>query len=311
MWLKVLLIGTIMALALTGCSQGSVEESKQKLKIGILPIDDALPLIVANQNGYFEDENLDVELIPFQSSVESQSAIQSGQIDGMIADMIVAALLKDSGLNMKITSVIAASQDRKRFAIVASPKSGIEKIEDLKGKSIGISNNSIIEYITDKLLIEAGISSQNVEKTSIPKIPVRLEMLINNQIDAITVPEPLASFAELQGAKVIVDDSSNAQLSQTVLIMADQVLQIETKGFYKAYAKAVEEINANPNQFKETLINNITIPEPVIDIFQVSTYPELQLPSEKDVNDVLEWLNGKGLLKKSIQYEDLIQTGLY
>ena len=309
--LKALLFVLILALVLTGCSQTNQEEPKQKLKIGILPVDDSLPLIVADQKGYFDEENFDVELITFQSAVESQSAMQAEQIDGMLTDLIVTTLLKESGLNIKITSIMGASLERRRFAIVAAPNSGIEKIEDLKGKSIGISNNSIIEYITDKLLVEAGVDSQDIVKTSIPKIPVRLEMLINNQIDAVNLPEPLVSFAELQGAKVIGDDTVNPQISQVVLIMTDQALQKGLEGFYKAYAKAVEEINANPDQFKETLINNINIPEPVIEIYQVSTYPELQLPSVKDVNEVLEWLNEKGLLKKSTKYEDLIQTGLY
>lgn len=309
--MKVLIIGLILILALTGCSQTGKEEPKQKLKLGILPVDDSLPLIVADQKGYFDEENLDVELITFQSAVESQSAMQAGQIDGMLTDIVVAALLKESGVNIKITSVIAASQEKRRFAIVASPKSGIEKIEDLKGKEIGISTNSIIEYMTDKLMDEAGIGSQNIKKVSVPKIPVRLEMLVNNQIDAVNIPEPLVSLAELQGAKVIVDDTINPQLTQVVMIMTDQALQQDIKGFYKAYAKAVDEINANPNQFKETLIQNTNIPEPLIETYQVSSYPELQLPPEQVVNDVLAWLNDKGLASVSFKYEDIIQTGLY
>lgn len=309
--MKALIIGLILIIALTGCSQTGKEEPKQKLKLGILPVDDSLPLIVADQKGYFDEENLDVELITFQSAVESQSAMQAGQIDGMLTDIVVAALLKESGVNIKITSVIAVSQEKRRFAIVASPKSGIERIEDLKGKDIGISTNSIIEFMTDKLLDEAGIGSQNVKKTSVPKIPVRLEMLINNQIDAVNIPEPLVSLAELKGAKVIVDDTVNPQLTQVVMIMTDQALQQDIKSFYKAYAKAVDEINTNPNQFKETLIQNTNIPEPVIEKYQVSTYPKPQLPPEKVVNDVLSWLNEKGLVSVSLKYKDLIQTGLY
>ena len=313
---KMLLIGLILALALTGCTQTNNEEVKQepvqKLKIGMLPTEDSLPLIVAKQNGYYEEQNLDVELITFQSAVESQSAIQSGQIDGMITDMIVAALLKDSGLDIKITTITyGATPDRRRFAIVASPNSGIEKAEDLKGKSIGISNNSIIEYTTDKFLEEAGVNPQDVEKTAIPKIPVRLEMLLNNQIAAANIPEPLITFAELQGAKVIADDTTNVALSQAVLIMSNQAIENGLEGFYKAYAKAVEEINADPSQYKDIFVKNINIPEPIIEKYQVPTYPTLQLPAEKDINDVLDWLNEKGLLPNSTKSQDLTQTGLY
>jgi len=315
LYTKVLLIGLILAVVLTGCAQTSSEASKQKLTIGVLPTEDSLPLVVAKQMGYFDDRNLDVELVTFQSAVESQSAIQSGQIDGMITDMIVATLLKDSGLDLKMTSITyGSSKERRRFAIVAAPNSGIETVADLKGKSIGISNNSIIEYITDKLLDESSVSRKNVEKTAIPKIPVRLELLLNNKIDAANIPEPLVTFAEAQGAKVIIDDTTNTALSKAVIVLTEQTLQTkskEVKDFYSAYGKAVQEINANPNQYKETSLNNINIPKQIADKYQVPTYPELQLPSENEVNDVLEWLNEKGLLTNSFGYKDLIQTELY
>ena len=67
---------------------------QERLKLGVLPLEDILPMIVANEKGYFAEENLEVELVTLQSAVESQSAIQSGEIDGMMTDMIVAALLK-------------------------------------------------------------------------------------------------------------------------------------------------------------------------------------------------------------------------
>lgn len=311
--MKALLFVIILALALTGCSQSTTSSNEvQKFKIGILPTEDALPLIVANQNGYFADENIEVELVKFQSAVESQSAIQSGQLDGMITDLIVTSLLKESGLDLKVTTItLGASPERRRFAIVASPKSGIESIEDLKGKSIGISNNSIIEYITDRLLDSSNIDKEDVNKTAIPKIPVRLEMLVNDQIDAANIPEPLVTFAELQGAKVVLDDTSNDNLSNAVLVLTNSGLEKRTEGFFRAYAKAIKDINADPSKYKETLVNNINIPKPVIQKYEVPTYPELQLPAEKDVNDVIDWLNGKGLIKKDLNYKDLTQSGLY
>ena len=312
-WTKLFFVGMILVVVLTGCSSKSNDvEQKQTLKLGVLPTEDSLPLVVADQKGYFDEKNIDVELVTFQSAVESQSAIQSGQIDGMITDIVVASLLKDSGLNVKITSITyGASPERRRFAIVAAPKSGIEKLEDLKDKSVGISNNSIIEYVTDRLVEDSGISNLTIKKSAIPKIPVRLEMLINNQIDAVNIPEPLVTFAEFQGAKVIADDTKNVQLSQAVLIMNEKALNKGLKDFYEAYSQAVKDINTNPDQFKDVFVKNSKVPEPIIKDYKVPTYPEPQLPTEESVKDVMDWLNGKGLLKKTIEYKDLVQTGLY
>ncbi len=315
--LTIITVLIVIVLAIAGCN-GKTDTDKepvtQKLKIGALPIEDILPIVTAEQKGYFAEENLEVELMPFQSALESQIAMQSGELDGMVTDIIVATLLKDSGLDTKITSLtLGASPQEGRFAIIAAPKSGIETMGDLKGKSIGISNNSIIEYITDGLLREAGMEPSEVNKTSVAKIPIRLEMLLSGQIDAVTLPDPLVTFAEFKGAKIVADDTKK-NLSQAVIIFKEKTLKEKKKAvesFYRAYEKAIEDINARPQEFKDVLVENINIPQPIVDIYNVQQYPVPQLPSKKDINNILDWLNKKELLKNDLKYEELVQSILY
>lgn len=313
---KAILIITIIALILVGgCTSVNPDPANNKLKIGALPIEDILPILVADRQGYFTEEGIEVELIPFQSAVESQSAVQSGQLDGMITDTIVAVLLNNSGFDVKITSLtLGATPQEGRFAIIAAPGSNIESPADLKGKTIGISNNSIIEYVTDNLLEEAGIDPSEVTKISVPKIPVRLEMLLNNQIDAIVVPDPLVSFAEFRGSKIIIEDTATKNLSQAVIIMTPKALEEKNnslKLFYSAYAKAIKDINSNPAEFKDLLVENVNIPEPIADSYSIQKYPEPQLPQQREIDNVIEWLDAKELLSKPAFYEDMIDKGLY
>lgn len=304
---------TIMA---GGCSsENNAGNDKLHLKIGSLPIEDTLPVLAAIQQGYFTEKGLEVELISFQSAIESQSAIQSGQLDGMITDTIVAILLNNSGLDVMITSLTLGSvPEEGRFAIVAAPGSTIKTIDDLKGKSIGIANNSIIEYVTDGLLKEAGIDPSEVTKVSVPKIPVRVEMLLSGKIDTIVVPDPLLTFAEHQGARIIAQDTESQNLSQAVVIMTGKALEEKKQAlklFYQAYAQAVKDINTNPAEFKELLVENINIPEPIADSYNLQKYPEPQLPQKQEINMVIDWLDQKGLLLRPSSYEDLIMPGLY
>lgn len=316
---KFLVTGLLMIFLLaaaTGCAQNGQENTTDnKLKIGSLTIEENLPILVALENGYFDAENVQVEFVPFQSPVESQSAFQSGELDGMITDMMIALLLKSSGEDLRITSIaLGATPPEGRFAIVASPGSSIETVQDLKGKSIGISNNSIIEYVTDGILRQAGMNPSDVQKTTVAKIPVRVEMLLNNQIDAITVPDPNISYAVSKGARVVADDTTGENLSQSVVIMKQEVLDKKAEAvsrFYKAYAKAVQDINSEPDKYKGLMVANINIPEQIVDSYQVQSYPEPQLPVEKDVNSVIAWLKDKELLQNDINYEGVIQEGLY
>lgn len=311
--IKVLSVLLLIMVLLVGCTQdkpAAEKESQQQLKIGVLPIEDIMPMLVAEKNGYFTQENLQVEIIRFQSAVEQSNAMQAGQLNGMVTDMIVATLMKDSGLDLRMTSItLGATPSEGRFAIVAAPGSSINTLADLKGKSLGISHNSIIEYVSDGLLRDAGIDPAEVKKTSVPKIPLRMEMLFNNQIDAITVPDPMVTFAEFKGAKVIAQDTSR-NLSQAVILFDQKTLtdhKDAVSSFYRAYAKAVEEINNHPEQYKQLMVENVNIPEPIAKDYPMQKYPQPQVPTEEDVNNILQWMKEKDLLKNDLKYTDLVQ----
>jgi len=311
--LSLLMLVVLSLLLLAGCNQTKETTAKaesEKLKIGVLPLEDAMPALVAEKNGYFVQENIDVELVRFQSAVEQESAIQSGQLDGIVNDLIVATLLKESGQNIKVTSIaLGSTPGEGKFAIVATPKSGIKTLEDLKGKKVGIANNTIIEYVTDGLLEDGGIEPSLVDKVSVPKIPVRMEMLFSNQVDAIVVPDPLLTFAEFKGARIVAKDTTR-NLSQSVLIFNQKTLN-EKKGaveaFYRAYAKAVDDLNNHPADYKQLMIANVSIPEQIANDYQIQRYPKPQLPVEDDVNNVLKWMTKKGLLKTDLKYRDLVE----
>ena len=79
------------------------------------------------------------------------------------------------------------------------------------------------------------------------------------------------------------------------------------EAFYRAYTKAVEDLNNNPEDYKDLLIENANIPQPIAEDYQIQHYPKPQVPSEEDVNNVLEWMDQKGLLKNRLEYQDLVR----
>jgi NitT/TauT family transport system substrate-binding protein len=174
--------------ALSGCAC----EVKQELSLGVLPDVDSVPIIIAQQKGYFEQEGLNIRLEKFTSAMERDSALQSGTIDGAVSDILSAAFFRQGGFNVSITSMTNGS-----YKLVAVK--GTNDVSSLAGKSIAISSNTIIEYATDSMLYEYGLAPEEVSKTAIPKIPLRLEMLKNGKVNAATLPEPFASSAVKSG----------------------------------------------------------------------------------------------------------------
>ncbi len=83
---KFFLLGFLASLLLAGCTQPAV--SDQPIRVALLPVLDSLPLYVAQQQGYFEDAGLKVELVPVGSAPERDQLMQSGQVDGMLNELV-------------------------------------------------------------------------------------------------------------------------------------------------------------------------------------------------------------------------------
>ncbi|TFG79979.1 MAG: ABC transporter substrate-binding protein, partial [Spirochaetales bacterium] len=111
------------------------------LRFGILPDSDSIPFMVAQAENLFAAEGVNVEIVRFTSPVERDAAFQAGAVDGVISDVIAAALAVQGGFDVRIVSVTDG-----RYGLVAAPGGSKDPLA-LKGKSIGLSTNTIIQYL--------------------------------------------------------------------------------------------------------------------------------------------------------------------
>jgi len=289
----------------------SSKVSASQVKIGVLPIVDALPFYVAEQNGLFKTLPKPVTLITFRSAIERDAAFQTKKIDAYVGDLISAALLRSRGFPAKAASIILGKQpDEGLFAILSPPSSSIRTIRDLKGKHVAISSNTIIEYVLNGLLKSHGMSPENIKKQEIKSIPIRFQMLMSGKIDAAVLPDPLASLARFKGAHWIADDS-DTNLSQTVLIWNDHFIKTHAlflRGFYRAYDKAVKIINHDHEKVRTLLVRKCRLPKPIARTFKFSDFPLASAPQKNVANSVLRWLKEKNLLKHPVKAGDFIVT---
>ncbi len=282
-----------------GCA---AEKPSQTLTIGVLPDVDSIPIIIAQEKGFFEKEGVDVKIEHFKSAPDRESAVQAGSIDGAVSDMLSAAFLTDGGFKVAMTSMTNGS-----YKLLAGP--AMTGATDLSGQSIAISTNTIIEYATDNMLAKLGLTPDDVEKTAIPQIPVRLEMLSSGQIGAATLPEPLASVAVKAGATVI-DSTDNLGINPGVLLFKADVIEsknAEIIAFYKAYNSAVEYLKTAPvSEYADILVDVAGFPADVKDSLTLPAYTPATLPSADDFDGVMAWLTEKGLIKQAYKYDDLV-----
>ena len=238
--------------------------------------------------------------------------MQAGEIDGMLNDLISTGLFNRDDVQIQIVATARrAYPESPQFRVLAAPDGDVTSTSDLAGVPIGISQNTIIEYITDRLLEAEGLSPDQIEILEVSAIPVRFEQLMEGQIQAATLPDPLAQGAVAGGATLVVDDSQYTQYSQSVLSFSTEAIGTKPnsiKKFLKAWNQAVADLNSNPDQFSDLLIEQGRVPESIQGSYQMPPFPEGDVPSQAEWQDVVDWLIEKGLIDQSIGYEDSVLT---
>jgi NitT/TauT family transport system substrate-binding protein len=311
----IVMIVLLSALLLAGCFPPAapvttVEEPR--LKMGLLPILDVIPFFVAEQKGYFAEQGITVELVPVKSAQERDALMQAGQIDGQLNDLVSTALFNKERPKIKVVyTARQAYPNAPQFRILAAPGSDLRTSADLKGVPIGVSQNTVIEYITQRLLEAEGLKAEEIAITEVTAIPVRFELLMNGQLQAATLPDPMAQGAIAGGARLIVDDSSHTELSLSVLSFSVETLQKKpntVRKFLAAWEKAVNDINASPAAYQDLLIEQGRVPKSIQGTYTMPPFPVRQVPTEAQCADVVQWLRGKGLIGREIPHDELVDA---
>lgn len=273
------------------------------LRFGVLNDVDSLPYLVAADEGLFAAAGVDVTLVPFQSPVERDAAFQAGAVDGIIGDVLGAALAVNNGFEVRI---VAATDGR--YLLLGTPGTSATKASDLAGVQIGGSSNTVIHYMIDRFLTDAGVKAADVKLMAVPRMPLRLEMLLTGTLPAASLPEPLATVAIGRGARLIAtSDAMGADPGAVIFTKAALDTRTgEIAAFLRAGQTASARINAAPDSYRPFLARKMNFPEEAVGTFRFVTYLPLRLPAEAAVTAIVDWMRAKGLVKAELQAAALI-----
>lgn len=305
----------IVALLLGGCTpatpaiQGQVE-----VRIAILPIIDALPMYVAEKQGYFQANGVSANFIPSASAAERDQLIAANQADAMINDLISVALYNKQAVQVQtVRFARTANPDTAMYSIMAAKDSGFTTPGDLADLPIGISQGTIIDYVTSRLLEEKGLETVQIQSIAVPKINERMALLNSGEIKAATLPEPFGTMAAQDGAITIINDSAFPEYGHSVIsfrkAFIDQNPQV-VKNFLKAIEQAVADINENPEAWQSLLGEYQLVPEALADSYPVPAFPYASIPSQDQFQDVIDWAITRQLIRDPLDYATSI-TGQY
>ncbi|WP_071396293.1 ABC transporter substrate-binding protein [Bacillus tuaregi] len=299
----ILLVG-LMAIV-TGCGADSKEKDDSissvkadenlTLKVGVMPAVDSAPIFLAEEKGYFEELGLDAEIQVYTNAMNRQSALQSGELDGAMTDVIALVNNVENGFDIKVTTSTDGS-----FPFLINKEFEQNK-KDIK---VGMMEVSVSNYLADRSLE----GKYNVEKVYINEIPARLEMINQGNLDMAVIPEPMASQGELSGLKKELIEN-NDSFSPDVMVFSGDTIENKKEAlslFHQAYNKAVDEILADDEEARDILIKRLDLKPEIKANILMPEYHHARIPSEEYLNGVMDW-NEKVIGKKvNVSYEQLV-----
>ena len=177
--------GAAMAIAGTACIGGAAAQTPKTMRVGVHKGVVFVPSLLLQS---ILGPAWNVELSYFGSPADMANAIVSRSIDIGYTGATIAAIARSKGQPI----VIVASSAGKGTAIIVGAKTSIQKVEDLKGKTIGQVVGGIQDVQLREQLRMVGLSMKDVNPIAISfaDLPAALQ---NGSIDAFCGGEPAST----------------------------------------------------------------------------------------------------------------------
>ncbi|HJW03229.1 MAG TPA: ABC transporter substrate-binding protein [Azospira sp.] len=193
----------LAALAVAAAAAATTGAQAETLKVGHLPVTGHAKYFVAQEQGFFKKEGLDVELVEFQNSADGINAVIAGKLDVGSFGTTAPLLFYSKGSDIKIIGGIMG-QDA---ALVVKPElaGSIRSINDLKGRKVATVRLASGDAVLRGALKDARINwKTDLQIFELKNPPAVIEAVKSGQVDAGLVWGPHDLRAEQQGLKVVV-----------------------------------------------------------------------------------------------------------
>lgn len=265
-----MLMAIMMIVCLTACG-AEVEKGTMKY-VGLKVYD---PVYVAKDKGFFAEEGLEVEIVDtVAGGATAVQMVSSGDVQGALLSTM--ALINAANAGMPVVGVAdiqSAFEEAPLEEFYVRADSGIESIEDLKGKTIAINLvKSSFHYTWLMALENAGMSADDVTFVNLP-FDQQEGALMRGDVDAIGLMQPYSPSArnnsELKQLYTAVDAFGERQFCEIFVnsVWAENNPE-EAKAFVRGIVKATEWIKDNQQEAKEIISKYTGVPVDKIDDYK-------------------------------------------
>ena len=175
-----------------------------------------LPLLVAEQLGFFAEEGLSVEIEDLAGTARVQQAVLSGAAD--VASGSFEHILLLASKTMPVQEfVLQARAPQIAFGVSTRSLPALKHVAELKGKRIGISAPGMSTHVlAQRVLQRAGLQAGDVSFVGVGSAAGALAALRSGQIDALSNADPVMTALELKAEVKILADARTLLGTQAI-----------------------------------------------------------------------------------------------
>jgi NitT/TauT family transport system substrate-binding protein len=260
--------GLLALVSLTaGCGEGETASSSVdevvEINMGVSRIADLAPLYLGEEQGFFEDEGIDLNLQPQQGGSVTITGVVSGDFQMGFANTVSFLLATSKGIPLRAVAPAANvgsdPQSEDFTAIMVRADSPIQSVADLAGRTIAVNTvESMVDTMVRASLDAEGVDSSTVEFVEIP-FQDQIAALETGRVDVITPQEPFLYDAQQQGLKTVlpgyyataIPGFTNGFYFTSEAFLQENPEVIE--GFQRAIERSVEYANSHEDEVRAVI----------------------------------------------------------
>jgi NitT/TauT family transport system substrate-binding protein len=183
----------------------------------------AAPLWVAERQGYFQQEGLDVDIrVLSDAKVAFDTMVQDGSLD--MVSVAQTPVVWHSFVRNDYAIIAAMADSDNNCKLLARKDRGIHTPHDLTGKAIGVTGGTSGQFFLDMFLLSHGLNPAAVETIDLAAGALP-QALVEGRVDAMATWEPHIFHAQrLLGANAFEFETHNVVRTKFYVVALRQFI---------------------------------------------------------------------------------------
>lgn len=281
MWLLKLrrtLLLLLPAWVLAGC----LSAPEEPLRLGTNVWPGYEPLYLAREQGDLSAGQ--VALVELLSASEVMRAYRNGAIDAAALTLDEVISLRAAGLRPVVVQVtnISAGAD------VILVRQNVERMQDLRGKRVGVEATALGMYMLTRALALNGMTLEDVHIVHM-EVNEHRNAWLSGQVDAVVTFEPVRRQLLDEGAVILFDSSMIPGEIVDLLVVRESLLESRQEQIHHlitAWNRALERLEQSPKESARIMAARLGGSEKDV----LSSLQQLELPVRPLTQDDVSWL---------------------